>query len=425
MAAAEKKKNKKIWLYVFYGALTVGILFFFLSLNDLGEIFRVLKTADFKYVLLAILFALVYLALYPLTLCFLSKSEKTGVKSADVYSIGMTEHFFNGITPFATGGQPFQAYALSKKKVPVSVSTGLLIMNFLIFMAATNTYALVSLVYFGSFVKTIAMTVIAIVGFAMNFIVFVFIFLLGTSDRLRVLIVKLMTALSKIKFLGKFLRDKIPAFNEYTLNTQNAFKRLKADKKTAVLCYFTRLVTMFFYYALTFFIIKALGVNVGYNSLFYVICASSFAITTVVFMPTPGSSGGIEFAFSSIFSALAAGASDAVSYGGMLLWRLITYYMPMLISLAFYLAFEIRTAAEKKRAATSRGGFMTEKRENGADCEKTANDSADYKKTANDGAGADCSEKTRADCADTKEKTEERKADNALKAENSEDKDRL
>ena len=87
----------------------------------------------------------------------------------------------------------------------------------------------------------------------------------------------------------------------------------------------------------------------------------------------------------------------------------------MLISLAFYLAFEIRTAAEKKRAATSRGGFMTEKRENGADCEKTAND----------GAGADCSEKTRADCADTKEKTEERKADNALKAENSEDKDRL
>lgn len=30
------KPKKKTWLYVFYGLLTVGILFFILSMNDLG-----------------------------------------------------------------------------------------------------------------------------------------------------------------------------------------------------------------------------------------------------------------------------------------------------------------------------------------------------------------------------------------------------
>lgn len=344
---ANHKKN--IWLYVFYGALTVGILFFVLSMNDLGEIFAVLKTANVRYILVAILLVLIYLALYPLTLCFLAKAKGVNVKTKDVYFIGMTEHFFNGITPFATGGQPFQAYALSQKKVPVATSTGLLIMNFLIFMAATNTFAIVSLIYFNDLIKTTAMTVIAIIGFTMNFLVFVFIFLLGASDKLRIGIVKILTALSKIKFLKRLLENKTEAFNEYTKNTQAAFKELNKDKKTFLLCYLTRLLTMFVYYALTFYIIKALNVDVTYDKLFFVVCGTAFAVTTVVFLPTPGSSGGIEYAFSGIFSALALGADAAIGYGGMLLWRLITYYLTMLISLAFYLIFEARVKRERKR----------------------------------------------------------------------------
>ena len=108
---------------------------------------------------------------------------------------------------------------------------------------------------------------------------------------------------------------------------------------------------MFVYYALTFYIIKALNVNITYDKLFFVVCGTAFAVTTVVFLPTPGSSGGIEFAFSSIFSALALGADAATGYGGMLLWRLITYYLTMLISLAFYLAFEARVKRDRKSFA--------------------------------------------------------------------------
>lgn len=366
----EKKKKKKIWLYAFYGLLTVGILLFALSLNDLDGINTELKKTDLRYVLVAILLAVIYLALYPLPLCFLAKSKGVTAKPRDVYVVGMTEHFFNGITPFATGGQPFQAYALKRKGVPVATSTGLLIMNFLIFMAATNTFALISLIYFKKFINTAAMTVVAILGFTINFAVFIGILLLGTSDKVRRAIVKLLKLISKIGFLKKLLENKIDDFNEYTKNTQKAFNELKNDKKTFLICYITRLITMFVYYSITFFVIKALKIEVGIGNLFFTVCGTAFAVTTVVFLPTPGSAGGIEFAFSSIFSALALGAGTSVSYGGMLIWRLITYYFTIFVSLLFYILFEIKIKRNGELADVSQANLCDLNQTNAPDADK-------------------------------------------------------
>ena len=105
---------------------------------------------------------------------------------------------------------------------------------------------------------------------------------------------------------------------------------------------------MLAYYLVTFFILLALEINVCASDIFFIICGSSFAITMTVFVPTPGSSGGIEFAFKSVFATIAAGAAAAVAYSGMLIWRLLTYYLVMLVSLCFYAAFEISQAKKKK-----------------------------------------------------------------------------
>ena len=53
----------------------------------------------------------------------------------------------------------------------------------------------------------------------------------------------------------------------------------------------------------------------------------------VVFVPTPGSSG----------------ASGALSYGGMLMWRLMSYYLLMAVSLAFYIRLEAAFSRESRR----------------------------------------------------------------------------
>ncbi len=105
---------------------------------------------------------------------------------------------------------------------------------------------------------------------------------------------------------------------------------------------------MFVYYAITFYVLRAFNIAVSYADLFFVICGTSFAITACVFIPTPGGSGGIEFAFTSIFVFIASGITKDLGASGMLLWRILTYYGLMLLSFIFYLILEKRTTKYEK-----------------------------------------------------------------------------
>ncbi len=349
MAQKTKKKNN-VALYIIYGLITIAILVIFLTANDIGEIFSVLGTADVNYVWICIALLLIYAALYPLTTCILTKSRGCDISFGKTYSIAMIEHFFNGITPFSTGGQPFEVYEFKKAGVKAADSTGILLMNFIIMMIVTNAFALCSLIYFRRFVTTTSMLVIAIVGFTMNFLVLILMISLATSKKLRNALFSLANFFCRFKWIKKLVEPSLESFGEYLDNAQAAFKELVSKKGVFVSCLLVRAVTMAVYYAMTFFILKALHIDVGYNELFFVMCGSSFAITAVVFVPTPGSSGGIEFAFSSVFTSLAGGAvTSSVAYGGMLIWRLLSYYLMMAISFLFYLGLEIDLANKRRK----------------------------------------------------------------------------
>ena len=70
------------------------------------------------------------------------------------------------------------------------------------------------------------------------------------------------------------------------------------------------------------------------------------------YIPTPGSSGGIEFAFQSLFATIAV-MSDSEVVSGMLLWRFLTYYVLMILSFLVYLLFENKTSKNKKEEIIS------------------------------------------------------------------------
>lgn len=349
-----KSKKKQIGLFVLYGLITVCLLLTMLGFNDIGAIMEQLKKADPINILYAIGMLLTYMALYPLSLCVLTKAEGCKIGMKTTYSIAMTEHFFNGITPFATGGQPFQAYCFSKAKVKIADSTGLLLMNFLVFMLVTNSFALLSLIYFERFVTDTAMTVIAIIGFTMNFIVLACTVILGVSKTVRGWVMKLIGLLCKIKFLAKVIEPRLGGMNEYLTQVQTAFGKLMSKKLHFLLAILTKALSMAAYYATTFFILRALHINVSTDELFFIICGTSFAITMVVFLPTPGSSGGIEGSFAAVFGSIivATGttAVGAVAHGGMLIWRLLTYYLVLFISLLFYIGLEFAFARAAKRS---------------------------------------------------------------------------
>lgn len=358
-----KGKYKKIGLYLLYGAIAVCLFVTVLSFNDFGAIGEALSTVEWKYILIALALLAVYATTYPLTTCILAKARGLDVSFGKTYVISMTEHFFNGITPFATGGQPFQVYAFSKAKVSPSESTGLLLMNFIIFMLVTNTYAVCSLFFVRRFVHDWGMGAIAIVGFSMNFLVLLFMFSVGISKKLRNGLISLVNKLCKVKWIGKILEPRKESLFAYFENMQTAFRDLSRKKGAFFLCLLIKIVTMGAYYAITFYILKALHVYPAYSDLFFIICGTSFAITMVVFLPTPGSSGGAEFAFTAVFSSV-AGITSSVAASGMLVWRLLSYYLMMLVSLLFYVGLEISFSVKSKRTMSA-GNVETEQEAEG------------------------------------------------------------
>lgn len=351
--------GKKIALFVLYTVIALLLFFTVLSMNDLSAIGEQLKTVDFRYILLGLLMILLYLAFYPLSLCILTKARGCDIKMSTTYTIAMTEHFFNGITPLATGGQPFQAHAYSKSKVKISESTGLLLTNLIIYMIVTTGYSFLGLFVFDTLVSAADSwwIPIIIVGYVLNFLVLVVMVLLGASTKLRAGLVRFIYFLCKFK-LFRWLRPKAESLKNYFEQVQEAFYDLTKKKKAFTLALITKIISFAFLYSSSFFILLAMDIPVTASHLFLTLAGTSFAITAVGFLPTPGASGGVEGSAGQVFKSIIifiTGESilleaSAIANGVMLIWRLLSYYTVMLISLMFYIILEVYYAKKAKKA---------------------------------------------------------------------------
>lgn len=351
----EKKpvNRKKTILSILVVILITAIVFIiFFNFNDFNETIALLKKVDGVDMALAVVCLILYAVMWPMSLCFISKQNQFAANFTDVFLIGESEHFFNAITPFSTGGQPIQVYLFTQRKVKASDSTGIIVANFIAFLIASNVFAIGSLVFYGKFSENFSPSTAWMIGlgFAMNLLTLVFVILISTCKFVRDLFKKLLVLLCKIRFIGKHLSKAIPAFETYCENAQSAAKRIFSHKLTFIVAILIRMLSLLFYYAIPYFILKALGADFGFSMMPYILLASAFAITTMVWVPTPGGTGGIEFAFTTIFTASLFGSlSPSIGATGMILWRALTYYLLMILSFIAYIVFEIRVKRSKKK----------------------------------------------------------------------------
>lgn len=362
--------GKKIALFILYLLIAVCLLLTVLSFNDMPSILEQLKNVKPGYIILGILMVLIYMALYPLSLCLLTKARKCDIKMTTTYNIAMTEHFFNGITPLATGGQPFQAHSYTRAKVKISESTGLLLTNLLIYMIVTTGFSLTGLFFFNTLTSHIdrGWIPIIIVGYSLNFMVLVVIVFLGTSAKLRGGLMRCIRFFCKFRLFRRF-EKKADDLQGYFENVQKSFKDLMRHKKTFILALLSKIASFAFLYSSSFFILLALDIPVSFSEWFMILAGTSFAITAVGFIPTPGASGGVEGSAGQVFKSIiihVVGASivpvaAATANGVMLIWRLLSYYMVMLISLFFYIGLEFYF---KKKAKEERLNALVQEAEN-------------------------------------------------------------
>ena len=326
---------------LFFLVISIALIIVITSLNDMSQIGAVLSDVSLGWLAAGFGMLIVYIFANPFSLYILGRSKENSISYANSMMIGTMEYFFNGITPFSSGGQPFQIYAYNKIGVKPHRSSGILLINFVVTQTTIVFLCLLSLIFYQELTQnTTHLEVMIIIGLTINFLILGLFASLGLSKTVRKIMVKLVSKIFTLKIFKGKLEKFIFSFENYCNEAQETFKSLLKQKLKFTFCLVTKLVALLAFYSIPFFILKALHIEIGIDKLALITAMTTFAVAMTCFIPTPGSTGGIEFAFQSLFVTIIPAAEGSIAVSGMLLWRLITYYFLMVISFIVYLIFE-------------------------------------------------------------------------------------
>ena len=133
----DKKKailNTVFLILVF--SLTVYMVF---RGEDLGEIIHTVQQADLVYLLISVVCVVLFILGESVIIFYMMRTLGAKVKMGHCALYSFVGFFFSCITPSASGGQPMQIYYMKKDKLPIPVTT-------LVLMIVTITYKAVLVV---------------------------------------------------------------------------------------------------------------------------------------------------------------------------------------------------------------------------------------------------------------------------------------
>lgn len=320
---------KKVLNYVLLLIVTVLVLYFSLK-DNYQEIIKTLFSMDIKWFFVALLCVIIYWALKTLPLYFFTKRHKDNFKYHSSIMLTLRTQFVNAITPFATGGQPYQIYYLNKEGVRSSTSTSIILENFIVYQIALvflGIVALISNYIFHIFPHNNLLTHLITLGFIINTLVIVVSFIVAFGKKMNKTIINFgINILTKLKIV-KDKEAKLNKWNESITNFHKSAKVLIKDKKLFISMILINLLALCFLYIIPMFVLFAIGDFSSLN-IFNSIITSAYVMLIGSFVPIPGGTGGLEYGFVKFYGTFINGS---VLQATMLIWRFITYYFGLII----------------------------------------------------------------------------------------------
>lgn len=325
-------KNKKISsILSFIVLLIVTIIVLYFSLKD---DYRMILTQIFNMNPLWLLVSFILVGLYWLFKAFTIKRLACHFQSD--YSIQkamrlvVETNFFHAVTPFSSGGQPYEIYSLNKCNIRVTDATNVSIQNFIVYQIALVFLGIISLIvnYFCHlFTNSVILQKLVALGFTINTFVIIILFLVTFGRKLNRKIIDgcihLLYKLKVVKNEDKLLQKADSYLNEF----HQGAKLLLKNKKEFFLLIVIQLLSLCCLYIIPLFLLYGTG-NYSAFAPFEAIVASAYVMLIGSFVPIPGGTGGLEYGFVAFYGNFVVGSSLRAI---MLLWRFITYYFGMIV----------------------------------------------------------------------------------------------
>lgn len=323
------QKKKYFFNIIFMLVLLVLVFYVILKDEDIGSILDALKGASPFFMSVAAMAGLVYVIMEGISIyiILLSLGIKINIIKCVVYSfIGF---LFNAITPSASGGQPVQVLYMRGDGINMGASSVTLLFWTIIYKIALIIIELFIFIFMNGFaIRYLGGDMwLFILGIAVNVVsIFLYSVVVFSENGAKNIAYFATWLLHKLRIVKR--KEKIEKKLD---NLLMAYKEgavyMRRHVKTAVIVLGTTIIQRVSYFAVTWFIYKALGLA-GYTCM-ELIALQSFVSVCIDILPFPGGVGVNEGFFVKLFAPV-MGKSMAVS--AMLLSRGASFYVILLAS---------------------------------------------------------------------------------------------
>ena len=325
-----RKEKKKTTLNLFILLIFTGIVLYFSLKDNFEEIVSQILTIHPLWFLVGVGLVFAYLFLRSVEICCTIQKFKPNYTFRKAFRLMLVTQFFNAVTPFSSGGQPFQVYTLKKDGLRVTDGTNVIIQNFIVYQVALvilGVMAIAGNYFFHIFKEVGLLKELVTLGFIINTLVVVGLFIIAFARKFNHKITNL-----GIRILYRFhlIKDKekqLKKWEESIEQFHHGAKLLMTNKWLFVRSIFLNFVALVCLYLVPVALLYGMGDYHSFDGLLSVV-ASAYVMLMGSFVPIPGGTGGLEYGFIANFGNF---EKDSKLNALMLLWRFLTYYLGMFL----------------------------------------------------------------------------------------------
>lgn len=341
-------KKKAVWNAVLLFAVFALTVYGVFHGEDMDALADAIRQADIRWLLPGVVLVLFFIWGESIIIWYMMRSFRIYLKKRICFLFSSVGFFFSCITPSATGGQPMQIYYMKKEKIPIPVST-------VILMIVTITYKLVlvviglgSLFFARGFLHRYLECVLPVyyLGIALNVFCVTFMTILVFHPLLAERIILTgMDWMERLRFLKrvKKRRSKLLESMEVYRETAAYLKEHKRVIFHVILITFVQRIALF---AVTWMVYRAFSMS-G-TVMWEVVMLQAVISVSVDMLPLPGGIGISETLFLKIFVPV----FGVLTLPAMVLSRGLGYYSQLLISAVFTAAAQIYYMLRENSAET-------------------------------------------------------------------------
>ncbi len=320
-------------------AISALIILITMDRSSLKEIIIGIKKEYLIYILL-IMFMNWFFA--GLRLKTLVETIDNHISLKDCMIIYLSGAFVSNVTPFATGGGPFQIYFLHRKGVKVGKSSTAIVIQFVLRLFFLGILTPIFFIFFRDNISSGAIPVyLFYIAFGFGALISILIIVLTLVPSITGKLIKLVF---KIKKLRNFIKNnhKAKRWLVKARKELNEFRySLEVMSKYKGKLFLAGIYTVF-YWSTIFFVIPLILKGMGIKPYIF----KSYIMQTIFYLvlpytPIPGASGIAEVGFASLFvSFIPKNFIGLVTFA----WRLFTFHLILLVG-GF---FALREISKKK-----------------------------------------------------------------------------